>query len=484
MSAGTVTSRRLAAIALGALVVVLGSPAAAFALAGGGSGGFGGGGGGGGGGLFGGGGADDGKPAHGGTGSLILGGALVLAVLVYGWVGIVRASRSHRSDEGRPPLSWSLLLATLRRVLLWPLDLALERRRLGPRRRRVALAAAEAAADDERFDPETVRTDADWLFRTIQALWSAGDRAGLARLVAPDLMVEWDRRLADFAQRGWRNVVDVRGSVHVDYVGLRNAAQEDDRRVTVRLTANVNDNVVDRSGVTIHRREGFDLHNICEYWTLGLRDGRWTLVSVEQHREGLHRLEEPIVASPWADDAALRRAATLEQAAANRTGDGELAALAPAGFAHDARIAALDLSLVDDRFAPALLSAEVEHAVRAWVEAVDGDDAALGAVATPAAVAQLLYRDAGHRERVVVRGPRVRVVRIVELAAHETPAWLLVELEVVGRRYVEDRDTLVVVEGDRSTDRAFTQRWRMELTGDDARPWRIAAVVDAQPAAP
>jgi len=209
------------------------------------------------------------------------------------------------------------------------------------------------------------------------------------------------------------------------------------------------------------------------------------LASIEQHREGLHQLNEPIVPSPWADASALERDAALEQAAANRVPDGDIAALAGADLAHDARIAALDLSLVDDRFAPHLLAAEAEHAVRAWAEAVDGDDAALESVADPHAVVQLLYAgDPERRRRLVVRGPRIRGLRIEQLDARDRPATMLVALEVGGHRYVEDRQTAVLLEGDRSLESTFVVRWRMVLTDDPGRPWRIASVVERAAAQP
>ena len=51
-------------------------------------------------------------------------------------------------------------------------------------------------------------------------------------------------------------------------------------------------------------------------------------------------------------------------------------------LAADARVQALDLSLVDARFAPDVLEIAARHAAEAWAEAVDGDDAPLNAVAT------------------------------------------------------------------------------------------------------
>ena len=65
--------------------------------------------------------------------------------------------------------------------------------------------------------------------------------------------------------------------------------------------------------------------------------------------------------------------------------------LAQLDFDGDARAHALDLSLADARFAPDVLEAAARRAVEAWAEAVDGDDAALERVASPEAVAGLLY---------------------------------------------------------------------------------------------
>ncbi|HET8823272.1 MAG TPA: hypothetical protein VFM57_17160, partial [Thermoleophilaceae bacterium] len=58
--------------------------------------------------------------------------------------------------------------------------------------------------------------------------------------------------------------------------------------------------------------------------------------------------------------------------------------LAQVGFEGDARARALDLSVADARFSPDVLEAAARRAVEAWAEAVDGDDAALERVASPA----------------------------------------------------------------------------------------------------
>jgi predicted lipid-binding transport protein (Tim44 family) len=220
-----------------------------------------------------------------------------------------------------------------------------------------------------------------------------------------------------------------------------------------------------------------DTHHICEYWTLGVSGDRWIVQSIEQHHEGLHELTEPVLPSPWSDTKALQREATIEQATAAGIDNSQVAEIAGATLASSARAAALDLSLVDDRFAPRVLEAEVDYAVGAWAEAIDGEDGPLDAVASANAAQELLYPDdPAKNRRLVVRGPRVRSVKIVGLDAQAKPPSMLVELRVSGRRYVEDRTTTTVLGGDKSVETSFTQHWRMERTDDDAHPWRIAAV--------
>jgi predicted lipid-binding transport protein (Tim44 family) len=468
------------------LLVLLVLPAAAHALGGGGIGGFGdGGGGGGGGGLSGGGhffGGGGGGSEEGST--EILARLLIVGLIVLYWiVGILRVRRGRRRAEQRESFSLGLVLRTLRRLALWPVDWVIECWRLGRRRRRVRLAAAEASESDPRFAPDVVCSDAERLFRAVQAAWTQDDRVELARLVARDLMVEWEKRLKGFARRGWNNEIELCGPVHVDYVGLRNAADERGKRVVVRVSTRLRDVVIDSHGSTIHRKNSIaDTHHICEYWTLGVSGEGWMLVSIEQHHEGLHQLQEPVVPSPWSDTETLHREATLELIAGTRVENAQIHTIASTDLTRDARAEALDISLVDDRFAPRVLAGEADYAVRAWAEAIDGDDAPLSVVTSPTALAELLYPgDPDCHRRLVVRGPRIRSVRILQLGAHDTPPWMLVELHVSGRRYQEDRTTTTILDGDRSIQTAFTMRWRMELTDDDSHPWRIAAVVQIQP---
>jgi predicted lipid-binding transport protein (Tim44 family) len=212
---------------------------------------------------------------------------------------------------------------------------------------------------------------------------------------------------------------------------------------------------------------------LCEYWTLARRNGAWTVVSIEQRAEGDHHLDSEIVASPWSDTTRLRDESLTELAVADGLPPGFTTAdLAQVDFEGDARARALDLSLADARFAPDVLEAGARRAVAAWAEAVDGSDAALAEVAAPEAMAELLYGgDESRKTRLVVRGAGVRRVRIAAVDVASEPATMTVDVEVAGRRYIEDRDTAAVVSGSKDRASSWTERWTLDLSGAAESPW-------------
>jgi predicted lipid-binding transport protein (Tim44 family) len=254
----------------------------------------------------------------------------------------------------------------------------------------------------------------------------------------------------------------------------------------VRIQAQLRAFVEDSNGRRIMRTgEHDETVTLQEYWTLARRDGQWMVQSIEQSAEGDHHLDEPIVASPWSDDQRLEDEAVTELAVADALPEGFTTAdLAEVDFAGDARARALDLAVADGRFAPDVLEAAARRATGAWAEAVDGDDGALAAVASSEAVAELLYGgDETRRTRLVVRGPRVKRIRIERVDVERVPATMAVEVELGGSRYVEDRDTTTVVSGSRDAETTFTERWKLALDGADDTPWRIVDAAAAHGAA-
>ena len=404
-----------------------------LASPGGGSSGFGGGGGGGGGFSGGGSGSGDGSP-------WITVVVIGVGLLLFGW-GMFKAHRL--------------------------------RKRRRERAARVELASAEAAADDAHFAADEVKAEAAELHREIVAAWTARDRDALGRRLGPDLMAEWALRLDDFDRKGWHNVCEIREGPTVEYLGLTNRDDDSEDRVVVRIEAELRDVVIDRDGDVIKRnKEDDEETTLAEYWTLAHHDGGWILTSIEQDAEGAHHLDAPIVASPWSDDARMRDEAITELAVADAVPDGDIAGLVDVDYTGDARAQALDLSVVDGRFAPAVLEAAARRAVEAWAEAVDGADAALERAATPEAAHALLY-PRGEGTRLVVRGPRLTELRIAALDAEART--FTIEAVLEGRRYLEDRDTAAVLEGSKDRATTFTERWTLTLGDDPATPWRIVA---------
>jgi len=256
---------------------------------------------------------------------------------------------------------------------------------------RVELASAEAAADDAYFAADLVKRDAADLHRAIVAAWTARDREALAQHLGPDLLTEWVRRLDDFDRKGWHNQCEIQSGPEVEYVGLVNREDDAEDRVVVRIQAILRDVVVDASGRVLKRNEeDKETTTLAEYWTLGREGDRWRLLSIEQDSEGLHHLDAPIVASPWSDEARMHDAAVTELAVADAVPDAAIGELVDVDYAGEARVQAMDLSVVDGRFAPAVLEAAARRAVEAWAEAVDGADAALERVATAEAAHGLL----------------------------------------------------------------------------------------------
>lgn len=338
----------------------------------------------------------------------------------------------------------------------------------------VSRAAAEAAQDDPLFDAGLVQERAAALFVAIQRAWSDNDVTTLRRLVGPELMVEWEHRLGDFHRKGWRNLVDVLDGPEVRYMGVTNRAEDAEDRAVVQLTARLRDVVVDRHGNVLPNEEG-EVSRVSEYWTLGKRAGNWAVVSIEQEREGAHHLSAPLVAAPESDTARLHAEAVMEVATADDVPADQVGELLSPGFSGTARVAALDLSLVDGRFAPDVLATAVGDVVDAWARAIDGPDEPLAARTTPQALGALLYPTVSRRDRLVIRGEDVQATTIVEVTPGPPPEVRL-QLDVAGVQYVEDRDTTEVLAGSKRRRTTTRQLWTLRLSDDPRRPW---TVVDA-----
>lgn len=167
---------------------------------------------------------------------------------------------------------------------------ALHRARRRGRVRQVERAALDAAEDHDALSPESVRTAAESLFRLVHLAWEARDAERLAKLLGPELLAERRQRLAALPASGPRERQEVVGDVRVEYVGFSVPEPGNGPRAVVLIEATLRADSEHHRG----RRSDGDPRRLCQYWTLGRRDGLWTVLDIEERAEGKHHLAEPI----------------------------------------------------------------------------------------------------------------------------------------------------------------------------------------------
>ena len=171
----------------------------------------------------------------------------------------------------------------------------------------------------------SVKPAAARLFTQIQAAWDAGDRARLRQLVAPDLLVEWERRLDDFERRGWRNRVQPLGDPQRR---VRRPDQPRRRRRTIGSSSGSRPSFATTSSTAPGnhiKRAGPLGETVPPARVLDARAdaaAAGSSLSIEQGAEGAHALDEQIVATPWSDEQAMRDEALVEGAVADAVPDG------------------------------------------------------------------------------------------------------------------------------------------------------------------
>jgi hypothetical protein len=329
--------------------------------------------------------------------------------------------------------------------------------------------------DDPMFAPEAVEAAARELYDEIVEALDGEKRRSLATLLGHELFVEWDRRLAELRRRHHRNLVGRRGRLRVEYIGLVNRAGDVGDRVVVHVRARMRDAIYDDHGRMVFRDANDNgKRTWSEYWTLGKRNDRWILLSVEDEREGGYHVNDPVIASP-SDDERLHDEAVIERGVAAAVRPDRFAEVArvPLEFAGNTRMAALDLAQVDGRWAPDVLEAAARQAVSAWAEAVDGNHQPLIDIAGRHTANALLYPESDRRSRLVIRGPELKNLRIIHLEPAAKPPTMTVEAAITAHRYIESRNTGVVLFGSKTRQDTFCEEWDLVLTHHPQNPWRI-----------
>jgi hypothetical protein len=261
----------------------------------------------------------------------------------------------------------------------------------------VSEALRAAAFDDPRFEPERLRAAVEEILAPLARAERARE---LHALLLPMLRVE------RYLGWSWLPIANVPPFVRVsldveewDVVTVRNRGAGEPAEAVVRVAIRLRTWLLTRP------------HTL--WLSLADPDGSgWRLTRTDVDREGEFHLAAEEVREPSADPA-MRDEAVHELAAADAVETAELR-LDTDG---DAGRHMLDLSLVDGRFAPAVVEASVREIMRAWREAaVSGDSAALEALSTPEIPAYARDADVP---------TRLRSVRVLVLEPPPHPALYL-----------------------------------------------------------
>jgi hypothetical protein len=210
------------------------------------------------------------------------------------------------------------------------------------------------------------------------------------------------------------------------------------------------------------------------FWTLSPEGDGWNIAHVEGAGEGRHYLTDPLIDT--GSNQELRDEATISTAV-----EDEAAEWVPVGQLTDVDASTqsqlLDLSVVDGRYAPAVIAACVCEIARVWESATSvRDRKLLEPWCTTEAATQLIHPTPHGLRRVL--NLETRRVQIDTLHADSDPPMVRVTVQLHGQRWLAT-DHGSRLSGSRSRHRDFAEHWTLRLDPSTTCPWRLSQVRDA-----
>jgi hypothetical protein len=325
------------------------------------------------------------------------------------------------------------------------------------RANRAHYAAVEAAEDAPTFSPDAIESSVTEIVALGVALWRGGTSAALEHRPDAALIRVWARSWQSWLGKGLETVK----RPSIDLLGVVNRHDEEEDRVIARVQLRI------RCAQPRVEYPGAHHPHLDERWTLGRSGGSWFLLSVSGDPLAGPVLTAPLIPDPSADTERLREESLAEMAEAQKQGsEVDLSQLvradAPPSFA------LLDLSVIDGRFVPALIAAELAHLIEMWVGAVNGSEAPLHELASTEAIEALLRP--GNGSRLIVRDAVMKSWEPtrLDLSRHPPVIELSVDLEAV--RYVVGSDGTAAA-GNETKAHQMVLTWALELTESAQTPW-------------
>jgi hypothetical protein len=323
---------------------------------------------------------------------------------------------------------------------------------------RAHFAAVEAAEDNPTFAPEAIEQSVREIVGLAGSLWRR-DRVESSERSDESLIDAWAQRWQSRLGGG----LEAAAQPTVDLLSVINRNDEEEDRVVVRVRVRIH---------CKHPRIGtLGAHHAHtdERWTFGRRGNQLILLSVGGDPLAGPLLEAPLIPGPSSDTERLREDSLAELASAQRLDDNVVLSDL-VGIDEPSNLALLDLSVIDSRFGPPLIVAELAHFLEAWEGAVVGSEAPFEEVASAEARAALLRPSRG--TRLVVRDAVLKSWETTGLDLSRRPPAIEVSLNVEAVRYVVS-DNGSPVAGNHTDARKMELKWTLELTDSVESPWRL-----------
>jgi hypothetical protein len=324
---------------------------------------------------------------------------------------------------------------------------------------RAHYAAVEAAEDDPDFSPDVIEHSVDEVVSLADGLWQGGFR---------DLGDRLDAGLVKAWARSWQSCLgselEAVGKPSVDLLSVVKREDEEEDRVVARVRVRIRCQNPKGGTLGVHHTHSD------ERWTFGRSEGAWVLVSVSGDPLAGPILNAPLIPTRSSDSGRLLEESLAELASTQKVGEDVdlndlVSADAPPAFA------LLDLSVIDNRFLPALMAAELAHLLEAWEEATTGSEAPLEELAGVDARAALLRPAPG--ARLFVRDVVLKSWEPTTLELSRHPPAVEVSLDVEAVRFVVRDDGSPMAGNQRGAHR-MALKWLLELTDSKSAPWRLA----------
>lgn len=338
------------------------------------------------------------------------------------------------------------------------------------RARRAERAAVAASIDDPVFAPETIRASVEEMLATAEAIWRGGSE-GNRRRRRNDLIAAW----AEDRHRQIGAGLRLAGKPRIDVLRVVNREREGEDLAIVRVHLRIHRDPkasanLPGDGTILAQRTVTDE----ERWTLVRRGDRWLLASASGDPVSAALISTPIIASPAEDDERVHEAALRELADEQAPRTNDLDTLIDRDAPANEQL--LELSTLDDHFAPELLQSALCHVLEAWEELTYGAQRPLERVADGRAIEALMY-PAGRSGRRLIRDAELAGWEVLEISTSPQPPRLRVRVEIKAEEFTEGR--AAGYERRRKHVLIWTLRLVDAAGGDTA--WRLVESASATP---